>query len=186
MKVALATTYRVWMFALLPATLGVGTLALWAQSLNWPLSVDEDGITLRHRRRIPWASIKAITVRRHYCDGHISQVDIRHRGSTSKIPVHALHDGQNVATEMIALFKQARRVHSKGQNPRLGAAVHSDGKVTPIPREKLRRGDLVNAPIDVQGTRVVARSVANGDTRNPRYDWRGSGDVGSIRTYSTS
>jgi hypothetical protein len=40
MKVVLASYYRLWMLALFPTTLGVGTLALWWRSLNWPLRID--------------------------------------------------------------------------------------------------------------------------------------------------
>ena len=109
MRIALALQYRFWMFALLPTTLGLGTAALWARSLNWPLSVDADGLTLRYRRRVPWNSIKKISVWRNYHDGQVSRMDIHHHGGTSKIPVRGLQDGEKVARIILASFKQARR-----------------------------------------------------------------------------
>src|SRR5262249_51713423 len=48
MRVALASRYRTLMLVLFPVTLGLGTPVLWLRSLNWPLSIDEMGITLRH------------------------------------------------------------------------------------------------------------------------------------------
>jgi hypothetical protein len=123
MKVLLAPR-RAWMWILLPATAGLGTLALWARSLNWPLSVDANGVIMRHRGRVPWKSIRKISVWRDYCDGtsravHPAEMatgkglvaptgDIHHRRICT-IPVRALHDGDSVAETILAMFKESRR-----------------------------------------------------------------------------
>jgi hypothetical protein len=62
MKVALAHRYRAWMFVLLPSTLGLGSAALWLHSLNWPLELDEAGLTLRNHRQVSWDAIRKIGV----------------------------------------------------------------------------------------------------------------------------
>jgi hypothetical protein len=112
MKVALAPAYRIRMFALLPATLGLGTAFLWARSLRWPSSLDADGMTLRYRRRVPWHAIKRIRVRRDYRDGHATRIDIHHHGSVERIPVRALEDGERVARVILSMFNQRRRVRT--------------------------------------------------------------------------
>jgi hypothetical protein len=109
MKVALAPSYRNRMFALLPATLGVGTAVLWARSLRWPRNIDADGLTLGYRRRVPWRSVERIGVWRDYCDGDVSRIDIHHGGSVDKVPVGALRDGQMIASTILALFDERRR-----------------------------------------------------------------------------
>ena len=101
MKVVLASYYRPWMLALFPTTLGVGTLALWWRSLNWPLRIDSDGVTLRRHRRLLWNSINRIGVSRSYGDGHVSEMRIHHHGTVSRIPVHGLRDGDEVAAAII-------------------------------------------------------------------------------------
>jgi hypothetical protein len=72
MKVALAPRYRTWMFVLFPSTLGLGSAALWLHSLNWPLELDEAGLTLRNHRQVSWAAIRKIGVSRRPClpDSH--------------------------------------------------------------------------------------------------------------------
>ena len=125
MQVALSPAYRVRMFALFPATLGLGTLALWIRSLPWPLRVDSEGLTLRYHRRIPWNAVKKISVWRDYCDGHVSRMDIHHSLGTSKIPVRGLADGDNVARVILATFKQAR--HAKHVTPsNVSSSSHDD------------------------------------------------------------
>jgi hypothetical protein len=109
MKVVLAHRYRIWMLALLPATLGVGTAALWARSLSWPARIDAHGLTLRSRRRLAWRAIRQITVVRDYLDGHVARIDIHRHGGVSQIPVRALHDGERIAALILTLFKQSRR-----------------------------------------------------------------------------
>jgi hypothetical protein len=124
MKVVLAPRYRLWMLALVPTTLGVGTAALWARSLNWPRSVDGEGVTLRYRRKIPWESIRKVCVYRDYLDGHVSRIDIHHQESVSKIPTRPLRDGENVARIILASFKLARRAHRLGQGVSVGAVAN--------------------------------------------------------------
>jgi hypothetical protein len=109
MKITLAPQYRRWMFLLLPATLGVGTAALWLRSLRWPCSIDEQGLTLRSRRKVRWQAIRQITVVCNYLDGRVARIDIRRRGGTCRVPVNALRDGQRVATAILTMFKQSRR-----------------------------------------------------------------------------
>jgi hypothetical protein len=70
LKLVLAPKYRFWMLALLPITLGLGTAALWARSLNLPCSIDAEGLTFRYGRKVPWRSIRRIGVCRGYLDGH--------------------------------------------------------------------------------------------------------------------
>jgi hypothetical protein len=114
MKVVLASYYRLWMLALFPTTLGVGTLALWWRSSNWPLRIDADGVTLRRHRRLLWNSISRIGVSRSYGDGHVSEMRIHHHGTVSRIPVHGLRDGDEVAAAIITMFKRARG-HATGR-----------------------------------------------------------------------
>jgi hypothetical protein len=109
MKVTLALTYRAWMLALFPTTLGLGTAALWWRSLNWPLRVDADGVTLRRHRRLPWSAISRIGVSRSYLDGRVCEMRIHHHGgSVAKIPVRGLRDGERVAGAILTMFKRTR------------------------------------------------------------------------------
>jgi hypothetical protein len=125
MKVALAPKYHIWMFVLLPTTLGLGTAALWARSLNWPLSVDANGITLRHRGRVPWKSIRKIKVWRDYLDGHVSRIDIHRHRRICKVPVRALQDGEKVVETILSMFKVAHRARQIGRRVEIAAAAHS-------------------------------------------------------------
>jgi hypothetical protein len=93
--------------ALLPATLGVGTAALWLRSLGWPLRIDATGVTLRHHRRVDWHSITRIGVSRSYVDGHVAQLRIHHDGVVNKIPLHDLLEGEKVARAIINMFERA-------------------------------------------------------------------------------
>ena len=109
MKVALAHRYRTWMFVLLPSTLGLGSAALWLHSLNWPLELDEAGLTLRNHRHVNWASIRKIGVSRSYRDGHVCQIRIHYGDGVNKIPVHALQDGQTIVRAILTMFARADR-----------------------------------------------------------------------------
>jgi hypothetical protein len=109
MKIALAPRYRNWMVALFPMTLGLGTAVFWVRSLNWPLIVDETGLTLRSHRRVEWHSVRAIGLSRSYLDGHVSHLRIHHEQGTSVIPVCALRDGEAVARTIVAMFKRTNR-----------------------------------------------------------------------------
>jgi hypothetical protein len=106
MKVALAPRYRSWMLILFPATLGLGTAALWFRSRNWPLNIDEGGVRFRSHRHVAWNSIRKISVSRSYVDGHVSQMCIHHAGGISKVPVHGLDDGQRVVRTILGFFAQ--------------------------------------------------------------------------------
>ena len=54
MRIALASHDRLWMLALFPATFGFGSAALRLHCCNWPLSLDEAGISLRRQHRVGW------------------------------------------------------------------------------------------------------------------------------------
>jgi hypothetical protein len=64
MKVTLARQYRIWMLVLLPTTLGLGTVALWWRSRDWPLTIDESGLILRRRTRVDWRFVSNVGVSR--------------------------------------------------------------------------------------------------------------------------
>lgn len=138
MKIALARRYWVWMLALLPATLGVGSLALWLLSLNWPVAFDERGLTLRRRRHLSWRSITKIGVSRNYLDGHIARIRIHYRGGVSNVPTYALQDGHNAAEAILTMFERSRRplAAARSSNPMLTAvqlrANHSNGNATNV------------------------------------------------------
>jgi hypothetical protein len=108
MKVALASRYRMWMLLLLPATAGVGTIALWLRTLNWPHCIDGRGLTLRYRRRIDWHSVTKIGLSRSYLDGHCARLRIHHAAGTCDVPLDALRDGQGVVRAVLTMFDQAR------------------------------------------------------------------------------
>jgi hypothetical protein len=109
MKVSLAPGYRLWMWALLPATFGAGTVLLWALSLRWPRTIEADGLTLRNGRALPWTQISAIKLRGDYADGRITRIDVHHGRHRFRISVNALGNGQTVAAAIVAFFKSARR-----------------------------------------------------------------------------
>src|SRR5262249_52888354 len=109
MKVCLAPNYRLWMWFLLPTTLGVGTALLWMLSLGWPSAIEPETLTLRGRRRIRWGEITAIKLRCDYMDGRITRIDVHHPRGRSSIAVNALRNGHVVAAAILAGFKRARR-----------------------------------------------------------------------------
>lgn len=117
MKIALAPSYRMWMFALLPTTFGLGTAVLWLMSLKWPLSVDEDGLTLRGHQRVDWRSIERIRVSRSYVDGHVSHIRIYHESGTSEIRLGRLRHGQDVARIILAMFARENRLRAQRLSP---------------------------------------------------------------------
>jgi hypothetical protein len=95
------------MLLLLPMTAGLGTVALWLRSMNWPLRIDVEGIVLRHHGRVDWHSVTKLGLSRSYIDGHCSQIRIHYGRGTSKIPVDALEDGQAVVSAIVTFFEQA-------------------------------------------------------------------------------
>jgi hypothetical protein len=119
------------MFALLPTTLGVGTAALWWRSLNWPLRVEADGLTLRHHRKLPWTSISRIGVSRSYLDGHVCEMRIHHHGCVAKVSVRGLRDGEEVAGAILTMFKETRGTRPNADpacRPRALADQHHAGR----------------------------------------------------------
>jgi hypothetical protein len=125
MKVALAYRYRMWMLVLLPATAGVGTIALWLCSLKWPLSIDKRGVTLRYRGRIEWHTITKIGLSRSYLDGHCAQLRIHHATGTCKVPLRALRDGQDVVKAIVTMFDEARASGAEAQTAAGGRRHHN-------------------------------------------------------------
>jgi hypothetical protein len=112
MKIALASQYRLWMIALLPSTLGLGSAVLWLHSLNWPRTLDEGGLELRNHRKVKWHSITRIGVSRSYLDGHVSEIRIHYNGGTSRIPSNGLQNGQTVVRTILATFAQTDRART--------------------------------------------------------------------------
>ena len=125
MTVALAPQYRTWMFVLFPSTLGLGSVALWLRSMNWPLELDKSGLTLRNRRQVSWAAIRKIGISRNYRDGHVCQIRIHYGDGVSKIPVHALQDGQRVVRTILTMFAKADRTRALYEGPN---ALHEGPK----------------------------------------------------------
>ena len=112
MKIELAASYRNWMLALVPATLGLGTVVLWLMSLGWPRGIDEKGLTLRDNRRVGWDAIRKIRVRRCYLDDHISHVRIHHDRGVAELRLDRLQNGQDVARVILAMFEHVNRTRS--------------------------------------------------------------------------
>jgi len=113
------------MWLLLPTTLGVGTAVLWARSLNWPRSIGSGAVILRSRRRVPWDTIRTISVRRHYCDDHTSRIEISFRGGRCTFPTRALRNGESVAAATLAMFKQTGRMRT--DNSSVASEAGNDG-----------------------------------------------------------
>jgi hypothetical protein len=109
-KVHIAFQYRIWMLALLPATLGLGTAALWIYSLNWPCSIDDGGLNFRYRRKVPWRRIRKLIVMRGYLDDRAWRIDIHHRGGVCRIPLYTLQEGDKVGRAILEMFKQKCQV----------------------------------------------------------------------------
>jgi hypothetical protein len=141
MRVALAPQYRSWMLALLPATLGVGTAALWFRARNWPLDVDEVGLRLRSQRHVSWSSINKIGVSRSYLDGHVSLMCIHHACGVSKVPVRGLKDGQEVVKTILATFERI-----KGSRSANGDAVAKRARLCSAERGRRTMAPRCNAP----------------------------------------
>jgi hypothetical protein len=126
MKVCLSPRYRLWMWLLLPTTLGLGTALLWMLALGWPREIEPETLTLRGRRSIRWREICAVKLRCNYMDGRITRIDVHYPRGRSRIAVNALQNGQVVAAIILASFKRARRARSTDLAlPILGGERHS-------------------------------------------------------------
>ena len=137
-KVALARSYRLWMLALLPATLGFGSAVLWIRSMNWPREINSRGLVLGARRFRNWESITKVGVSRNYRDGHISEVRVHYQGGASRIPVGALEEGDKVARAILSVFVQKERLRDHRPGFRRAAQVNAD---LSTPSAILRRQD---------------------------------------------
>jgi hypothetical protein len=149
MKVALASRYRNLMLVLFPATLGLGTAMLWLRSLSWPLRVDDAGMTLRHRGRVEWASIRKIGLSRSYLDGRVSKLRIHYARGTCTIPVRGLEDGQEVARIIIAMFEHAKRARRARTDRTPGRDNIGDQEVIPNKWQAVPGDDFRRATVDV-------------------------------------
>jgi len=111
MAVRLASRYRVFMWLLLPLTLGAGTLVLWLVSLGWPRSLDERALTLRSGKQIPWPSIDRIGVLKVESSSSTRTVHLKiyHTGGMCWIPVSCLDEGEHIANEIRRRHRQANR-----------------------------------------------------------------------------
>jgi len=154
MKVALAPRYRTWMFVLFPSTLGLGSAALWLHSLNWPLELDEAGLTLRNHRQVSWAAIRKIGVSRSYRDGRVCQIRIHYGDGVSKIPVHALQDGQTVVRAILTMFANADRARAHRKGPK-GPQFRQVNVTKPI--QKFVTLPISRAPATSQNTEDAMR-----------------------------
>jgi hypothetical protein len=124
------------MLALFPVTFGFGSAALWLRCCNWPLSIDEAGITLRRHRRVGWRSIRRIGTSRSYLDGRISEIRIYYDGGVSRIPVHALQNGQNVVGVILAMFAMSDELRCGCDRVTLNSLAESSLRRTEMtPRE---------------------------------------------------
>ena len=135
MKIELAPNYRKWMLLLLPATLGLGTAALWIMSLKWPLRIDEEGLTLRDRRRIGWHSIRKISFSRNYLDGRVSRIRIYHETGLARIRTDRLQHGQDVARIVLAMFAHVNRIRSTQPRRQARAPSAEPGAIRAGPTE---------------------------------------------------
>jgi hypothetical protein len=159
MKIELAPNYRNWMLLLLPTTLGLGTAALWLISLGWPLSVDEEGLTLRDHRRVSWGSIRKIGVSRCYLDGHVSQIRIHHGTGVANIRIDRLQDGQDVARIILAMFEhvnQLRRAQRRRQERAYGEpGADRANRIAAAARSVLAEAESPSAPGDTWGRELA-------------------------------
>ncbi len=175
MRVGLAPLYRLWMWLLLPTTLGVGTAVLWLRSLTWPHSIDTEALVLRSRRKVPWGAIRAISVQRHYGDDRASRIDISYRGGRCKFPVRALQDGDGVVAAILAMFKQTRRTRTGNSSvaPETGASGYDNP-------------GQISSSHDLQPTRSLAhRAEAPVAWDDPNISGSNSNDH-SVRTHTAA
>jgi hypothetical protein len=182
MKVALAPSYRTWLFALLPKTLGVGTAGLWLRSMDWLLRVDTDGLTLRYHRRVPWSSIKRIGISRSYLDGHVREVRIHHRGGVSKVPLGQLRDGEEVAGLILSMFKRTCEARTGGNmkipeptRARFVARDRLGSEDAPVARHRPARNTLVKTEVEIANVAPKPRDTCGRDGRVDRVPRRAAG-----------
>jgi hypothetical protein len=124
---ALAYQLRNWMFAFLPSVPGAGNAIPSGRDVAW-LHIDTDGITPRFHRKISWSLIKKIGVSRSYLDGHTSEIRIYHRGGVSTISLEGLRDGENLVSDLLAMFERAGRTRATRPIARLGAREIETGE----------------------------------------------------------
>jgi hypothetical protein len=142
------------MFVLFPSTLGLASAALWLHSLNWPLELDEAGLTLRNHRQVSWAAIRKIGVSRSYRDGRVCQIRIHYGDGVSKIPVHALQDGQTVVRAILTMFANADRARAHRKGPK-GPQFRQVNVTKPI--QKFVTLPISRAPATSQNTEDAMR-----------------------------
>ena len=97
MDVRLAREYRSWMVALLPLTLGLGTLVLWVRASRWPRRLERDGVRLRNGRFVRWKEITRIGVTKREFDEETVNLDLYFADGSARVPVRHLQDGERIA-----------------------------------------------------------------------------------------
>ncbi len=78
---------------------GVAAIGMWFSSRCWPSVVDEDGITMRNKKRVSWNELTAIQpVRVVSSSGRriTGRLDLVFGKTTVKIVPHSIKDGQDV------------------------------------------------------------------------------------------
>ena len=109
MDIRLAERYRFWMWLLLPLTLGVGTMVLWAQARQWPRRIDRKGVQLRSGRYVPWSEINRIGVTKRQFDEELVRVDLYFDSGKAQVPAAKLQYGEKVGEAIRILVQRARR-----------------------------------------------------------------------------
>jgi hypothetical protein len=108
MDVRLTQRYRFWMWLLLPLTLGVGTLAMFANAMRWPRQLDARGIVLRNGRLMRWSDITRLGVVEHHFEREVIELDVYFTNGVARVPVRHLEDGEQVAAAVRANFHRSR------------------------------------------------------------------------------
>jgi hypothetical protein len=110
MDVRLAQQYRSWMVALLPLTLGLGTLVLWARALRWPRRLERDGMRLRNGRFVRWKDITRIGVTKREFDEETVKLDLYFAGGSARVPLRYLQDGERTPPPCAAIIRGRARI----------------------------------------------------------------------------
>jgi hypothetical protein len=122
MEIRLAHRYRLWMWLLLPLTLGVGTLLLWLHARQWPRRIERGGLELRSGRFVPWQDIKRMGVTKRHFDDEMVRVDLYCQNGKIQVPAAQLQYGDKVGEAIRALVQHARRETMVPERPVLERA----------------------------------------------------------------
>jgi hypothetical protein len=89
-----------WLFILLlPVTLGLGSLWLWAWRRSFVRRVDEDGVQLWSGRRVPWSDVVSLHTLKSYgdADRKMLRLEVQFRVGHGIIRPRWLTNGPEVA-----------------------------------------------------------------------------------------